>query len=148
MMSSFAAQVAGSIAFVRVTNSGSGYTGADVVIGGNGTGAAARVVISGGTVIGIVVTSRGGGYGPTGTMVPVTITGDGVGATATAWSGLPVPEERRLRTRCDVPVVFARAASAPLLDNYTGADLTVPANAEITWRGAGGAWRASLSGIA
>jgi hypothetical protein len=146
MMSSFAAQVAGSIAFVRVTNGGSGYTNADVVIGGNGTGAAARAVISGGAVIGIVVTSRGGGYGPVGTMVPVTITGDGTGATATAWSGLPVPEERRLRTRCDVPVVFARAGSPPLLDNYTGADLSVPAGAEITWRGAGGAWRASLSG--
>jgi hypothetical protein len=146
MMSSFAAQVTGSIAFVRVTDGGSGYTSADVVIGGDGTGAAGRAVISGGAVIGVVVTSRGGAYGSPGTVVPVTINGDGTGATATAWSGLPVPEERRVRTRCDVPVVFARAGSVPLLDNWTGNDLSVPANAEVTWRGAGGVWRARLSG--
>jgi hypothetical protein len=142
MLTSSQANVAGTLAFVRVTAGGQGYTTAAVTIGGSGSGAAAKVILSNGAVVGVAMTSAGGGYGQMGTQVPVTITGDGSGAAAYGYAGLPVPEERRLRVRCNCPVLFSRSASWPVQENSTGADLTVAANASISWTGTWNTWRA------
>jgi hypothetical protein len=91
---------------IAVTNGGSGYTTATVTISappiGTGPGiwfgtATATAQISGGAIVGITVTSPGGGYietaadyssmypeAPLAVGATVTISGDGTGATATA----------------------------------------------------------------
>ncbi len=144
MISSRQAQQAGRISFIRVTAGGSGYSAATVAIGGSGSGAAATALISNGSLIGIIVQAPGSGYGPPGTQVPVTITGTGTspgsGATAIAYAAPPIPEERRLRIRCNQPVTFQANASQ---QNWTGSDLSLPAAGEIDWTGTFGAWRAS-----
>jgi hypothetical protein len=142
MISSYQARVQGQLSFVRVTASGSGYTHASVSIGGAGSGAAAAAVISNGAVIGVVVTSAGAGYGAVGASVPVSISGDGAGAAATGYAAPPLPEERRLLIRCNTAVRFSRAGSQPLQENWTLADITVPANANVEWTGSWGSWRA------
>jgi hypothetical protein len=140
MISSRQAQQAGRISFIRVTAGGAGYTTANVAIGGSGAGATANAFISNGAVIGFLVQAPGSGYGNPGTIVPVTITGNGSGATATAYAGPPIPEERRLRIRCNQALTFQANATQ---QNWTGADLTLPAASEIDWTGTFGAWRAS-----
>lgn len=134
---------AGQISFVRVTSGGSGYSSATVAIGGAGSGAGAVPVISNGQIIGINVATHGSGYGPVGTAVPVTITGNGSGAAATAYAAPPLAEERRLRVRCNTAVTFARAGSHPLLENHTRANLAIATDGEVEWTATWGMWRAS-----
>lgn len=136
------ASTAGTIGFIRVTAGGQGYATAAVTVGGSGTGAVAQAVLSNGAVIGIVLTSAGSGYGAMGTQVPVTITGNGSGAAAIGYAGLPVPEERKLLIRCNCSVLFTRSGSWPVQENASGANLTVPANASIIWTGTWNSWRA------
>jgi len=143
MVGLYQAQSSGSITFVRVTAGGAGYTACTVSVGGTGTGATARAILANGAVLGIVVTSSGSGYGATGTQVAVTLTGDGTGASAIAWSGLPVPEERRLLVRCNTAVKFTRVGSAPLQENWCYVDLNAPAASDVEWIGTWGTWRAS-----
>jgi hypothetical protein len=143
MLSSYQAALQGKISFVRVTAAGSGYTTASVAIGGAGSGAAAQAVLASGALLGVVVTARGSGYGPVGTAVPVTITGDGTGAQAVAYAAPPVPEERRVLVRCNCPVLFNLSGSSPLQENWTGADLTIPANGAAQWIGTWGTWQAA-----
>jgi hypothetical protein len=143
MLSSYQAALQGKISFVRVTAAGSGYTTAGVAIGGAGSGAAAQAVLASGALLGVVVTARGSGYGPVGTAVPVTITGDGTGAQAVAYAAPPVPEERRVLVRCNCPVLFNLSGSSPLQENWTGADLTIPANGAAQWIGTWGTWQAA-----
>ena len=72
----------GPLTGLTVTNGGSGYTTASVIItGGGGTGATADATISAGVVTGLVLTNPGANYSSAQT---VTIIGDGTGATATA----------------------------------------------------------------
>jgi hypothetical protein len=70
--------VPGSLEAFRITNTGAGYTTATVTITGDGTGAAAHVVISNNKVVALVVDTPGQNY----TTATITITGDGLGATA------------------------------------------------------------------
>jgi hypothetical protein len=98
----------GQITYIKVTNGGSGYTQATVIVSGSGSGCTAVANITNGVIIGIAVTSSGGGYGGIGATANVTITGDGTGATAQASVGLPVLEERRLRVECNSAVQFSR----------------------------------------
>lgn len=139
---------AGQITFVKVTAGGSGYTEASVTIGGSGGGATARAIISGGSVLGVTVTSPGQGYGSYGDQTAVVIAGDGTGASAVAYAGLPIPEERRVRVRCNCPVVFARLGSSPFQENWTLYDITVPASAEIEWVGTWDTWHAATVPLA
>jgi hypothetical protein len=143
MLSSYQAALQGQISFVRVTAAGSGYTTARVAIGGAGSGATAQAVLANGTVLAVVLTARGSGYGPVGTTVPVTITGDGAGAQAVAYAAPPVPEERHLVVHCNCPVLFSRSGSNPVQENWTGADLTIAANGTAQWVGTWGTWRAA-----
>ena len=133
-------KTAGQITFVKVTNGGSGYTSATVSFSGAGTGAAAKVWVSGGSVIGIQMTSFGSGYG-SGTTA--TISGNGTGATATVQVGLPVWKNKELAIDCLAAVTFAAAGSSPAQSNWTGAPITVPAAATIDWIGTGSGWRAA-----
>lgn len=135
---------AGRISFVRITSPGSGYTSASIAIGGSGSGAAAVPVLHNGQVIGAMISSHGSGYGEVGTAVPVTITGNGTGAAATAYAAPPLPEERRLRIRCNTQVTFARAGSHPLQENWTRNPLTIATDGEVEWTATWGTWRASL----
>ena len=141
ILSNSQASVAGTIGFVRVTAGGQGYTAAAVTVGGSGAGAAAQAVVSNGAVIGVALTAAGSGYGAMGTQVPVTISGNGTGATAVGYAGLPVPEERRLLIRCNCSVLFSYSGSWPAQVNASGADLTVPANTSIIWTGTWNTWR-------
>jgi len=141
MLTASQACTAGTVGFVRVTAGGQDYSTASVAVSGSGTGAAARAVVSNGAVIGVMMMSAGSGYGAMGTQVPVVITGDGSGAAAFGYVGLPVPEERRLLIRCNCNVLFARSGSWPVQENASGTDLTVPANASVTWIGTWNTWR-------
>lgn len=142
MLTASQAAVAGAIGFIRVIAGGQGYTVASVAVGGSGTGAVAQAVLANGAVIGIMLSSAGSGYGAMGTQVPVTISGDGSGASAVGYSGLPVPEERRLLVRCNCNVLFTGSGSWPAQVSAAGTDLTVPANGSIVWTGTWNTWRA------
>lgn len=72
--------VAGTIDSIKIINGGTGYSAATVTITGDGTGAAATAVISGGIITKIVMSNIGSGY----TYASVTITGNGDDATAYA----------------------------------------------------------------
>ncbi len=143
MLTSYQAQSYGQVTFIKATAPGSGYSQATVAIAGAGTGAVAQAYISNGAILGVVVTAAGSGYGPIGTTIPVTITGDGTGAQATGFAGVPIPEERKLATRCNCAVTFGRVGSSPLQENWTLFDLSVPANGDVLWTGTWGSWRAS-----
>ena len=133
---------AGQIGFIKVTAGGTGYTAASVSIAGGGSGAAATAYVSNGAVIGIALTNPGAGYGGLNATATVSITGDGTGAAATATVGLPVLEGRRISIACNTASRFTRFGSIPFQDNWTLADITVPANATITFTGTFGSWRA------
>ncbi len=148
MVSASQYAMAGTIGFVRVQTGGANYTNATVTIGGPGSGASASAFIRNGAIIGIAVTNPGQGYGAIGATVFVTITGDGTGASAVAYVSAPVPNDRRLRTRCNETVLFSRVGSAPFQENWTLFDLTVPANAEVEWCGTYGTWRAGSAPLA
>jgi len=67
---------------IELSDQGSGYTQADIVItGGGGVGAKAQAVIVGGKIESVVITAPGMGYTDNPT---ITISGDGTGAQATA----------------------------------------------------------------
>ena len=134
------ADMAGQVAYVRVTNGGSGYTRASVALAGTGRGASAVAHVRDGRVVGVAMQSGGSGYGAD--PVAVSITGDGTGAAAVAQVGLPVPEGRRLRLHCNGAVRFARAGSAPFQDNWTAGDIVVPAASTVEWVGTWGGWHA------
>ncbi len=71
-----------SLDHITINHPGSGYTYASVNLTDNGSGAAARAVISkDGRITGIEITNRGSGYISAPSVV---ITGDGTGADATA----------------------------------------------------------------
>ncbi len=72
--------VPGAIHTIQVVSGGYGYSGANVTITGNGTGATANTTIVNGKVTKINVLSEGQGY----THANVVITGTGNGATARA----------------------------------------------------------------
>ncbi len=144
MVSASQYAMTGAIGFVRVIAGGTNYTEATVAIGGPGSGASAIAFIRNGAIIGIALTNAGSGYGAIGASIPVTISGDGTGAAATAYVSAPLPTGRRLRTRCNEAVVFTRVGSAPFQENWTLFDLTVPANSDVEWTVTYGAWRAGI----
>jgi len=136
--------LAGQIAYIAITAGGAGYTHASVTVSGDGSGATAAAVLAGGALLGVVVTAPGAGY----TTASVAVTGDGSGAAAQASVGLPVPEGRRLRIRCDTAVSFAASGSAPAQVNWTQYETTVPADTTVTWTGVAGRWVAGALPLA
>ena len=138
----------GQIGFIKVTAGGTHYTTATVTISGSGTGASATAYISNGAIIGISLVSPGSGYGGLGSTATITITGDGSGAAATAAVGLPLLEGRRLAVACNTATRFTRAGSSPFQDNWTLADITIPANATVIFTGTFGNWRADTVPLA
>jgi len=72
--------VNGAIEFIKVVNTGTGYTTATVTIQGDGTGATARAVIVGGRITRINIITKGVNY----TWTNVIITGSGINASARA----------------------------------------------------------------
>ena len=144
MVSAWQAVSWGKISFIRIKNGGSGYTNANINFPASAHQATAQPVIVSGTIIGAVVTNPGSGYGGPGTILDVSIVGDGAGATAQAYATPPLPEERRLVTRCNCAVSFTRNGSMPLQENSTGANLIIPANGQTSWTATWGMWRASV----
>ena len=132
--------MADQVSFVRVTNGGQGYTQARVIIAGPGSGATATAYLRDGVVIGIALSSGGGGYNPATTSA--SIIGDGVGATLEAAVGLPVPQDRRLSLRCLSPVHFTQGNVGGIQYNWTEADITVAAGSEIVLLSINGVWQA------
>jgi FtsP/CotA-like multicopper oxidase with cupredoxin domain len=77
----------GAITAITVTDGGSGYTQANVVIGGSGSGATAKAtIVKKGAVVDIQVTAPGSGY--TAPTVSFTGGGAGSGAAATAYGSV------------------------------------------------------------
>jgi hypothetical protein len=75
----------GRVDYIRVTDGGTGYTGASVSITGGTTDATATAEINDGTLSNIVLNTQGYGYGPTLPTVTITPTGTGgTGASAIA----------------------------------------------------------------
>lgn len=72
--------VNGAIYAIKTTSGGYGYTEANVIITGNGSGATATANIAGSKIVGVTVTSPGSGY----TFADISFDGDGVGAAARA----------------------------------------------------------------
>jgi len=140
MVTSQASLAAGQVTYAKVVSGGFGYTTATVSFSGTGTGAAGSAFLSGGKVIGIQMSSFGSGYGA-GTTV--SITGNGIGASATAHVGLPVLQNRELTIDCLSVTTFASVGSSPGQSNWTGAPITIPAGASIDWIGNNGGWRAA-----
>ncbi|MCX7382485.1 MAG: right-handed parallel beta-helix repeat-containing protein [Alphaproteobacteria bacterium] len=140
MVSSRQSQWSGRIGFVRITAGGTGYTHASLALPG---GAAASAYIANGQIIGAMVTAGGSGLGAAGSTMAVTITGDGSGAAAVAYVASPLPAERRLAVRCDVPVSFAAGGSQPAQAGWAGGDVAVPAGSETVWTALGGGWKAT-----
>ncbi len=138
----------GQIGFLKVTAPGANYSTATVAITGGGSGATAIPYIAGGALIGIALINPGAGYGALGSIATVTITGDGTGAAAIASVGLPVIEGRRIAIACNTSTRFARFGSSPFQDNWTLTDITVPANATVTFTGTFGGWRADAVPLA
>jgi hypothetical protein len=138
----------GQIGFIKVTNGGSGYTAATVSIAGSGSGASAVAYIANGAVIGITLVNPGTGYGSLGANATVTITGDGTAAAAVASVGLPILEGRRVTIACNTATRFTRSGSSPFQDNWTLTDVTIPANATVTFTGTFGSWRADAVPLA
>ena len=79
--------------------------------------------------------NQGSGYGSIGTAALVTITGDGSGAAATAYVGLPVLEARRLRVVCNSQMQLAFTGSSPAQQSWTGCASTIPANGVLDMEG-------------
>jgi hypothetical protein len=142
ILTSHQADTLGQVTFIKVTSGGSGYTQAQISIGGSGSGAAACAVVNNGAVVWIIVTNAGSGYGTIGSSAPITITGDGSGAAATAYVGLPVLEGRRLRLVCNCQLQFTLLGASPPQQSWTGYQSTVPAFAVMELEGVFGAWRA------
>ena len=69
------------------------------------------------------------------------ITGDGEGAAATAFVGLPVDSNRQLTIQCLGELLFANDHSGRQT-NWTDSDITVPAHSDIVCRGNSGGWQA------
>jgi hypothetical protein len=141
ILTSHQADTLGQITFLRVASGGSGYTEAQVSISGTGTGAAATAVVANGQVVWLVVTNPGSGYGAIGANVQVMISGDGAGATASGFVGLPVVEARRLRLSCNAPVRLVLAGSVPPQTSWSGFDTTIPAFGAAELEGTFGSWR-------
>jgi hypothetical protein len=135
----------GQVTFLQVTAGGSGYTTASVTITGAGHGAAAQAVVADGSVVWLVVTNPGSGYGAIGASVQVAIQGDGEGAAAVGFVGLPVMAGRRLRLTCNCAVRLVQGGSMPVLQNWTGYDMGLPAGGSVELEGAFGQWRAIQS---
>lgn len=158
MLSATQARSPGAISFVRVTAGGAGYTQAQVVFdvalsdpagpagpagaGEAGTDATAQAIISDGRVLGIFLVTPGRGYGAVGSTVGVTIIGDGLGATAVAYAGSPLASERRLQLHTAIATRFRLGGSNPVQANWSGFDLALPADADVDWKAASGAWHA------
>jgi hypothetical protein len=141
ILTSHQADTLGQITFLRVTSGGNGYTEAQVSLSGTGTGAAATAVVANGQVVWLVVTNPGSGYGAIGSSVQTTIGGDGAGATALGFVGLPVIEARRLRLSCNAPVRLMLAGSIPPQTSWSGFDTTIPAFGAAELEGTFGSWR-------
>jgi hypothetical protein len=136
------ADTLGQIGFIRVMAGGSGYTSAEIEVAGSGDGAAAIAVVNQGQVIWIIVTNPGSGYGVLGNGATIIITGNGSGAAATAYVGLPVLGGRRLRLNCNCMVQLALAGTSPSQQNWTDFAITIPALGAAEIEGVFGAWRA------
>lgn len=81
-VASYAISAGSGINFIELIAGGTGYVEAstDIVITGDGTGATATAIVSGGVITSIAITARGTGY----TFANVTITGVGASASARA----------------------------------------------------------------
>ena len=134
-------EISGQISFVRVTQPGSGYSKATVTIAGSGVGAEGTCYVRHGLVIGIALTSGGSGYGAGDTQV--LIKGDGQGAAALAFVGLPVLEGRRLTFTCEASVSLRTDGAIGPFENRTSSELNIPARSEVVFVGSAGRWQAT-----
>ncbi|MDT7951703.1 MAG: right-handed parallel beta-helix repeat-containing protein [Acetobacteraceae bacterium] len=132
--------LAGQVSFVRVTNGGSGYSQARVLIAGAGQGASAAVYLRDGVVVGIALVAGGSGYDPSTTSAA--IIGDGAGAALQPFVGLPVPRDRRVTLRCLGSVHLSQSIAAGNNWNWTRSDITAAAGSEVVLQGIDGAWQA------
>ena len=129
--------IADGIAWIDVSDGGSGYTSKPTVtITGDGTGAATLVALRDGVVIGIRVNANGSGY----TTAAVSFSGGGgSGAVATAQIGLPLVNGNKLSVGCD-GITTITALGTPNVISPTTIDLPVPANGYVEFISKNNKW--------
>lgn len=141
----------GEVSWVVMTAAGSGYNPSTTVCGFTGTFTTAptcTVAVWNGTVIGVVMVTRG--VGATG-AIGVTITdtsGAGSGATATAQIGTPIARNARVRLYAKAAITVNVTGSLTTQSNPTGTNLAIPIGGvadfieqgQFVGAGAGGAW--------
>lgn len=136
------AVVGDGVAYLTITNPGSGYTSAPSVgfSGGGGTGAAAIALIdTDGLVRGLRMTAHGSGYSSAPT---VNITGGGgSGATATATWRLGAPEGHSIAILHQQQATITRLGT-PNVENSEASDIIALANSTVRMRAFGGKWYA------
>jgi hypothetical protein len=112
------------VAYIEVSNGGSGYTvgNTTMTITGDGTGAVLLPIINNGVIIGARVDAFGSGY----TTASVTITGDGTGAAAAASVGIPLFSGKEVGLSHNQAQTLVRAG-AIVLNSPTASDINAPA---------------------
>jgi hypothetical protein len=116
---------------ILLSNGGSGYISTPIVtIGGNGSGASARAIMSGGVVTGIEVTSSGSGYS---SILPADITITGSSSTVatvasivktSATSGTIVPFNYNYLDVSGIQITYG--GTTPGIAIYDFVDITYP----------------------
>lgn len=129
------AAVGMGLAYIDVTNAGSGYSHTSPptvsITGGGGSGATAVVRLWEGTVIDIVITGRGSGYTSTPT---VTISGGGgSGATGVAKVGQTMRDDKKLSILANSPCTIAIiAADGPNIVQPAAGNIAMPTHGVLS----------------
>ena len=112
------------VAYIEVSNGGSGYTvgSTTMTIVGDGAGATLLPIINNGAIVGARVESFGSGY----TTATVSIVGDGTGAVATASVGIDLFYGKEIGLSHNQPQTLVRAGDI-ILNNPANTDLSAVA---------------------
>lgn len=112
------------VAYIEVSNGGSGYTvgSTTMTIVGDGAGATLLPIINNGVIVGARVESFGSGY----TAATVSIVGDGTSAAATASVGIGLFYGKEIGLSHNQPQTLVRAGDI-ILNNPANADLSAVA---------------------
>jgi len=129
------------IAYITMTNGGTGYTSVPTVTftGGGGSGAAATAIVSNaGVVMGVRMTAFGTGYGSAPTIG--FSGGGGSSAAATATWKLPLRDKAKIKLQFNTAALVTRAGTITV-ENPTFVDIYVPAQGFLDLFSQFGRWQ-------
>jgi parallel beta-helix repeat protein len=128
------------VAWIEVTNGGSGYTTPPIISfsgGGGGAGAAAQAFVRNGQVVGIHMTNYGSGYSST----PTVVFSYG-SAAATAFVGVRLPDDRNLTVYAKQAQTFNRLSSYTYtnIENKSQTNTSLAARCAVQLKSLFGQW--------